>query len=104
MLILHKRVLFLVLLFTSFISTSSRKVSSESCNDMKVNVVFDEDMVKINTSNGVAPYTYFFCDNNNLLLNPDTSQDNVSDLRRGEYKCTVIDFSGCQKVVTFRID
>jgi hypothetical protein len=53
---------------------------------------------------GVAPYKYIFLERSSgKLLNKDYTQKELKKLKKGNYKCLVVDENGCSKQVEFEI-
>ncbi len=58
----------------------------------------------ISPKSGVAPYRYVFLERSSgKLLSKNYSQKRLDKLKKGNYKCLVIDEKGCSKQVEFEI-
>ena len=64
----------------------------------------DDGKITLKPISGTAPYKYFFYEyQTGFPLRDDMKSESVDDLKRGEYRCLVIDSNGCNKQVEFTI-
>jgi hypothetical protein len=64
----------------------------------------EDGKIILKPMSGTAPYKYIFYEyQTGFPLQEDIKKESVEDLRRGEYRCLVIDSNGCNKQVEFTI-
>ena len=104
------RALKILIIITIAFGQAAFNTKTENC-ELKVEVeISDSNSGKSNGSvvmtpqSGVAPYKYIFLERSSgKLLSKDYSQKEVKKLKKGSYKCLVIDENGCSKEIEFEI-
>ncbi len=108
--VIYFSIFLITLLVISSFSRPEKGVDQGKCDNIEIKAKtnashpdMQEREVLIELKNAKQPVSYFFYGKDQKALTSDIKLNSLKNLKRGTYKCTIIDSKGCTKTVEFTI-